>query len=432
MTGVRPNRKFLEAIRAFPAPKTLSEARSFFGMVNQVSYAFAMSPHMAAFRHMLRPDTWEAFEWNDTLKEEFEAAKEKIVESVQDGVSSFDTSKTTCLATDWSKQGLGFFLLQKWCECTQIRPNCCQGGWKLVLAVGRFTKPAESRYSPIEGECLAVSDALFKARHFVLGCPNLIVAVDHKPLLGILNDKSLAEIDNPRLLMLKEKTLWFRFTVIHVSGKTHLGPDYMSRQGQHDKWQTETKKEIRLHLIMGLAMSDKQDNLTRDIDKGLATCVADAITHDGALRAVTFNRIKKEVESDRDMQQLVNAILNCPVEEKFPLDVAQYNRYRHALSVLEGVPVFGRRVIIPQGLRKEVLQCLHSGHQGTSKMNERALQAVFWPGITTDIERTRQECVRCDINAPSQAPLPPLPLPSPDYPFQMLVADYCDIKGKSG
>ena len=131
------------------------------------------------------------------------------------------------------------------------------------------------------------------------------------------------------------------------------------------------------------------------------------------------------------MQQLVNAILNCPVEENFPLDVAQYNRYRHALSVLEGVPVFGRRVIIPQGLRKEVLQCLHSLHQGTSKMNERALQAVFWPGITTDIERTRQECVRCDINAPSQAPLPPLPLPSPDYPFQMLVADYCDIKGKS-
>ena len=137
------------------------------------------------------------------------------------------------------------------------------------------------------------------------------------------------------------------------------------------------------------------------------------------------------MESDRDMQQLVNAILNCPVEENFPLDVAQYNRYRHALSVLEGVPVFGRRVIIPQGLRKEVLQCLHSGHQGTSKMNERALQAVFWPGITADIERTRQECVRCDINAPSQAPLPPLPLPSPDYPFQMLVADYCDIKGKS-
>ena len=151
---------------------------------------------------MLRPDTWEAFEWNDELKREFEAAKEKIVEAVQDGVNSFDISRPTCLAIDWSKQGLGFFLMQKWCECTLLRPDCCQGGWKLILAGGRFTKPAESRYSLVKGECLAVSDALFEARHFVLGCPNLIVAVDHKPLLGILNDKSVADIDNPRLLML--------------------------------------------------------------------------------------------------------------------------------------------------------------------------------------------------------------------------------------
>ena len=41
----------------------------------------------------------------------------------------------------------------------------------MVLAGGRFTKPAVSRYSPVEGECLAVYDALFKARHFVLGFP---------------------------------------------------------------------------------------------------------------------------------------------------------------------------------------------------------------------------------------------------------------------
>ena len=88
MTGVRPSRKFLESIRAFPAPRNLSGATSFFGMVNQVSYAFAMSPYMSAFRHMLRPDTWEAFEWNHSLKREFEAAKEKIVEAVQDQQAS--------------------------------------------------------------------------------------------------------------------------------------------------------------------------------------------------------------------------------------------------------------------------------------------------------------------------------------------------------
>ena len=47
----------------------------------------------------------------------------------------------------------------------------------------------------------------YKARHFVLGCDKLIVVVDHKPLLGVLNDKFLADIENPRLLMLKGKTI---------------------------------------------------------------------------------------------------------------------------------------------------------------------------------------------------------------------------------
>ena len=69
----------------------------------------------------------------------------------------------------------------------------------------RFTSGAESRYAPIEGEALAVVDALKKARHFVLGCSDLIVAVDHKPLLKIFGDRSLEDIPNPRLLNLKEK-----------------------------------------------------------------------------------------------------------------------------------------------------------------------------------------------------------------------------------
>ena len=113
--------------------------------------------------------------------------------------------RPTGLATDYSKYGLGFFLLQKLCKCENLHPRCCPGGWKLVLTGGRFTTAAESRYSPVEGECLAVADSLHKARHFVLGCPDLLISVDHKPLLGLLNDRSLADIQNPRLLSLKER-----------------------------------------------------------------------------------------------------------------------------------------------------------------------------------------------------------------------------------
>lgn len=75
----------------------------------------------------------------------------------------------------------------------------------------RFTHAAESRYAPIEGEALAVADALDKARHFVLGCKDLTIAVDHRPLLKIFGDRSLDNINNTRLRNLKEKTLRYRF-----------------------------------------------------------------------------------------------------------------------------------------------------------------------------------------------------------------------------
>ena len=165
----------------------------------------------------------------------------RIIKSVTEGVKHFDTDRWTCLATDWSRQGIGFFLMQKWCNCSTLHPKCCNDGWKLVLAGGRFTRPAESRYSPVEGEMLGVMEGLHKAKHFILGCEKLIVAVDHKPLLSLLNDKSLADIDNPRLLMLKEKTLWFNFKVVWVPGRTNAGPDFMSRVKN-----PETTKQARI------------------------------------------------------------------------------------------------------------------------------------------------------------------------------------------
>ena len=197
MDGVRPAKKFLESIWTFPRPESLSEARSFFGMINQVSYSFPMSAVLEPLRHLLKPDTWSAgFSWTQELDKTFRLAKEEIINAVTEGVKHFDVERWTCLATDWSRQGIGFFLMQKWCKCSNLHPKCCNDGWKLVLAGGRFTKPAESRYSPVEGEMLGVVEGLNKPKHFVLGCKKLIVAVDHKPLLGLLNDKSLADIDH--------------------------------------------------------------------------------------------------------------------------------------------------------------------------------------------------------------------------------------------
>jgi hypothetical protein len=118
------------------------------------------------------------------------------------------------LTTDWSKSSIAFWLLQKHCTCDKTEPFCCPSGWKITLVDSRFTHTAEFRYAPIEGEGLAVADFLDKARYFVLGCKDLTIAVDHKPLLKIFNDQSLKDISNNRLRNLKEKILRYRFRMV--------------------------------------------------------------------------------------------------------------------------------------------------------------------------------------------------------------------------
>ena len=72
-------------------------------------------------------------------------------------------------------------MLQKYCECPEITPTCCKDGWYLVLAGSRFLRA--------NGE----------------------------------------SVENPCLRKLKEKSLVFRFTITHVPGKKHAGPDALSR-----------------------------------------------------------------------------------------------------------------------------------------------------------------------------------------------------------
>ena len=105
---------------------------------------------------------------------------------------------------------------QKYCSCLEITPTCCVTGWRVCMVGSSFNTPAESNYAPIEGECLRVASALHKTRYYTQGCDKLVISTDHNPVLAVLNDRSLDSLDNPRLIRLKEKTLGWRFKIIHI------------------------------------------------------------------------------------------------------------------------------------------------------------------------------------------------------------------------
>ena len=98
-----------------------------------------------------------------------------------------------------------------------------------MLAGGRFCSPAAGRYSPTEGEGLAVAVALEQSKFYTLGCEQLYIATDHKPLVGIMNQQNLNTTENPRPQRIKERTMWWKFELIYTPGDSQKGADVISR-----------------------------------------------------------------------------------------------------------------------------------------------------------------------------------------------------------
>ena len=109
-----------------------------------------------------------------------------IADKVCEGIMSFDVSRVPTVETDWSKEGIGYWFHQKYCNCTPLTLDCCSEGWSEAMCNSRFFSLAELRYSPVKGELLAVTWALKKTWIFTLGASSLYVVTDHKPLLGLI------------------------------------------------------------------------------------------------------------------------------------------------------------------------------------------------------------------------------------------------------
>ena len=413
LTGdeVKPRPKYLDAIRAFPRPTNITDTRAWFGLVNQVAHYGRMLDIMAPFKPYLSPKT--KFQWSAELEQAFQASKQAIVDAIVEGVEIYDPERTTCLQTDFSGAGIGYWLRQKYCNCPGTRPDCCENGWRITLVGSRFLRDAEKRYAAIEGECLAVAWALEDTRWFTLGCSSLVVATDHKPLIRILSDKALENIHNPRIFRLKQRTLMWNFTITHIAGRSNSAADSASRNPTAIP---DTLAIVRLD-------DDCHDNMEADI---IATAQSQACSD-----AVTWRDLQLAQRNDEELKLLHPLVADGfpPERDLLPEQIRQYWQYRDRLYTIDGVLMMDHRTVIPTALRTRILDTLHAAHQGTSGMQSRAQDSVFWPGITQDISHRRSACSTCASMAPSQPHMPPTTPITPKYPFQAIVGDYFTLMG---
>jgi transposase InsO family protein len=105
-------------------------------------------------------------------------------------------------------------------------------------------------------------------------------------------------------------------------------------------------------------------------------------------------------------------------------EAADYFNLRGELQVVNNCLFLGDRPVIPPKLRKRILEDLHEGHPGASRMQALARQQCFWPGFTDQINAYVQRCNNCAVNAKAPRKEVLHPWPRPSRPWERLHIDF--------
>ena len=481
-SGVQPTKDFVASIMNFPTPANLTDVRSWFGAVAQVSYTFATSSVMEPLRHLLSSKA--AFSWSPELDAAFQASKVEVVKQCHAGVRSFDPALPTATATDWCKTAMGVWMTQKHCKCPGAVPGCCKTGWQTVYVGSRFCTGAESRYSPICGEATGAAWGVEKCKFFLLGLPDFLLCLDHRPLLKIFSPSTeLGDISNPRLYNQKVRLLPYRFTTVYIPGKEHVTPDCFSRRsdfpaleqapasqapdlldianvgagysstfgppswvsqpGSERAWPAEEAGVLAFltsHPMTAASLSEEESTHTVEaqmahLGQSSLTIEEDEFPEVASLHqqrpvsVVTWSRLQASTAASPLCQKLIQLLNSGLPEDKasWPEELLAYHPYRKHLISTDGVIMCGERPLIPPDLQPEVLEHLHAAHHGASRMLSRAGQSVFWPNLRAAVIAHREQCSSCIRRAPSQPAPPPTAPTQPDFPFSHVVVDFFQL-----
>ena len=363
--GVQPDPEKTQAITDFPAPKNLTELRSFLGLANQLAnFVPDLTQMTSSMRQLLKKSS--TYNWLPDHQLEFEKVKTLLTSDLL--VKPFDPSLPTELLTDASRlYGLGFLLWQRDGTNTPRIVHC--GSVALT--------DAQRNYAVVELELLAVQWAIQKCSFYLRGMKTFTVITDHRPLVGIFA-KDLHAIENTRLLRLRMKLTEYSFTVQWRAGKLHAIADALSRAPVFAAEDDETMINVDGY-VKAIIASDPSLNLF--------------LQH-------------KETS---DYFQLKSAIANNEDLSKIPVEhpARAYTNIWDRLSVNDDglVLLDGERIVVPQPARQEVLRLLHLPHGGIVKTRQQANRLYYWPGMSSDVKNiteTCEECNRCRASLPKQ------------------------------
>jgi len=342
----------------------------------------------------------------------------------------YDHRKPTRLYTDASRlHGLGFVLKQQQSD----------GTWRIVQAGSRYLSGAEERYAMVELELLAIAWACQKTASFIEGI-NFTIVTDHKPLIPILRDYSLAEIENRRLQRLRMKVDHLSYEVTWVKGQDNVEADALSRApASRPRPEDEIDEPQANTVALSILMEPKTPNVNHVFGAPhYDQAIDEAINEDN--QDPLIQTLLEEAEKDEIYLQLREWIKSgFPDREGVEVKFDPYLREQDCLRLdKNGVILYQSkdevfsppRLFVPESLRRRYIDLIKLLHSHPNKMVARARKSLWWPFMNSEIQREHRQCMKCVEKSPSN-PQDVIRSHEPaDYPFQKMHMDFGHYGGK--
>ena len=258
---------------------------------------------------------------------------------------------------------------------------------------------------------LAVCWAVSKCKLFLTGLQHFTIITDHNPLIPILNNHRLDEIENSRFQRLKTRLMAYNFTAQWLKSANNNAPDALSCHPVCDPQPTETLAEIDIHNNPEMSFTE------------LCTIT------DTQSESLCLQELRKHAEQVEEYQLLRTFILNgFPRHRKqLPESCRRYCNIHQQLTVDDDLIVYGCRLLIPSRMRHQVLTNLHEAHQRVLQTKQCSCLTIYWPGLDNDIDNIILNCQQCQDHLPSNNKEQK---PRPFQPFQEVAMDLCSYTGQ--
>ena len=351
--GLCPAASKVKAIKEAPKPSSLSELKSFLGLVKYYAKFLPDSATILAPLYKLLRNS-EPWRWDKEQQVAFEKIKEMLI--APNLLVHFDENKPLMLSCDASPYGVGAVL-------SHLMDNQSD---KPIAYASRSLSTVERKYSQLDKEALAILFGVSKFHHYLYG-RHFIIYSDHKPLMHIFNQSKAVPVMASARLQRSTLTLSsYHYSIKYRKGSHMCNADALSR----------------------LPLPDCPTNVPMPPE-------TIALLEQLASIPLTAAQICKMTDRDPvlpNVKQYTQKGWPATVTDK---ELHPYSSKRDKLNLEDGILLWGSRVVVPPQARDTVMEEAHSGHIGIARMKSSTRQFVWWPKIDLDLEAKVRNCSIC-------------------------------------